>query len=112
MARQKGIGKALDGKPSGFFMWEIKPVHPERWDFQFDREEHFAKVGLPGGDYETPWANPPIGLRGRMRDPEGVPVGVTLTPLGTSLLRRTSFPDRSQPVAGPQEEWIIEKKQK
>ncbi len=99
--------ETLDGKPSGFFMWEITPEHSERWNYKFDPKEKFAKVDLPGGNRDTPWANPPIGLRGRMRDANGALMDVTLTPLGASVLRRTSFPDCTQPVVGPQEEWII-----
>ena len=99
--------EALDGQPSGFFMWDTKPVHPEHWDYQFDPKERFAKVDLPDGSHDTPYANPPIGLRGRMIGLNGAKVEVTLTPLGASLLRRTSFPDYSKPVVGPQEEWII-----
>ena len=102
--------ETLDGKPSGFFMWAIKPTHHERWDFKFDPKEVFAKVDLPDGNSATPWANPPIGLRGRMRDGAGAPVEVTLTPLGSSLLRRTSFPNCTQPVTGPQTEWIVTEK--
>lgn len=97
----------LDGKPSGFFSWEVKPEHPERWDYKFDPKESFRKVALPGGNDDAPYAQPPIGLRGRMIDRHGAKVEVTLTPLGASLLRRTSFPDVSKPIAGPQEEWIV-----
>ena len=42
-----------------------------------------------------------------MLDAHGEKVEVTLTPLGSSQLRRTSFPDCTQPVVDPQEEWIV-----
>lgn len=102
--------EALDGHPSGFFMWEIKPTHPELWDYRFDPNETFQKVDLPGGNCDTPYANPPIGLKGKMVDSSGKKIEVTLTPLGCSRLRRTSFPDRWKPIVDPREEWIIREK--
>ncbi len=99
--------EALDGTPSGFSMWEVKPKHPERWDYRFDRSERFVHVDLPAGDADTPYAQPPVGLRGRMLDKDGNKVEVTLTPLGCSVLRRTSFPDSAQPTVGPREEWTV-----
>ena len=96
-------------KPSGFFAWSIKALHPERWDYRVDPLETFAKVDLPGGNYETPYANPPVGLRGTMIDKDGTRVEVTLTPLGSSRLRRMSFPDYSRPIVGPQQEFLRRK---
>jgi hypothetical protein len=83
---------ALDGKPSGFHMWEITPKDPSGWSYRLDEAAEFTLVQLDGGNEQTPWANPPIGLRGKLLDDAGNPVQVTLKPLGCSLLRRTSFP--------------------
>ncbi|MCF7816671.1 MAG: glycoside hydrolase family 127 protein [Kiritimatiellales bacterium] len=102
--------EAQEGDPSGCFMLEIRPVHPERWDYRFDPKETFAQADLPGGNGDTPYANPPVGLEGKMLDGGGSKVAVMLTPLGSSLLRRTAFPDCSKPVVDPQTEWIVRKK--
>jgi len=94
-------------KPSGFFAWSIKALHPERWDYRCDPMATFVKVDLHGGNYDTPFANPPIGLQGTMIDKDGKRVEVTLTPFGSSHLRRTSFPDYSRPIVGPQDESVV-----
>jgi len=94
-------------QPSGFFAWSIKAQHPERWDYRCDPMVTFAKVDLPGGNYDTPFANPPIGLQGEMIDKNGQRVKVALTPFGSSRLRRMSFPDYSRPIVGPQDEFLF-----
>lgn len=83
---------ALDGKPSGFHMWEIRPTDEGPWRYGLAPDATFILTALEGGDMKTPWAKPPIGLRGALRDAGGKPVEVTLKPLGSALLRRTSFP--------------------
>ena len=101
--------EAQEGNPSGCFLWEIKPVHPEFWDYRIDSQEPFVKVDLSGGSFDTPYADSPIGLKGKMVDGSGNKTDVVLTPEGSSLLRRTTFPDYSKPVVGPQNEWIKQK---
>ena len=83
---------ALDGQDSGFRMWEIRPTNEQAWKYRFDGNAPFEVTSLLGGDYDTPWANPPIGLKGTMRTAENMTVEVTFKPLGSTLLRRTSFP--------------------
>lgn len=83
---------ALDGKPSGFHMWEIRAADQAPWSYRLAPESIVALVPLKDGNVKTPWSNPPIGLRGTLRDADGKPVEVTLKPLGCALLRRTTFP--------------------
>ena len=92
--------------PSGMYMWAIKPLHPEFWNYKVDPMAVFAETKLPDGNYDTPFANPPVGLQGVMMDVNGKRVSVTLTPFGSSKLRRMSFPDYSRPVTGMQNELI------
>lgn len=92
--------------PSGMYLWAIKPLHPEFWDYKIDPMAAFVKVDMSDGSYDMPFANPPIGLRGAMIGNGGKHVEMTLIPLGASQLRRTSFPDYSLPVVGPQNELI------
>jgi DUF1680 family protein len=84
--------KALDGQDSGFGMWEIQPRNEDGWTYRLDEDAQFKLITLPEGNFQTPWAHPPIGLRGSMRTAEGKQTDVTLKPLGSTLLRRTSFP--------------------
>lgn len=88
---------ALDGQPSGFHMWEIRPAGAKPWDYRLKPDSVFELVPLESGDVLSPWANPPIGLRGVLLDGEDKPVEVTLKPLGSALLRRTSFPLAGNP---------------
>ena len=76
-----------------FWNYHIRRVGdaPE-WDYHLDPDRSFQLVSLPNGDSLRPFAAPPIGLKGAMRDPTGKPVDVTLVPMGTTVLRRTSFP--------------------
>lgn len=83
---------ALDGKPSGFHMWEIRPADERPWGYRLAEDSVFLLESLQDGNMRTPWANPPIGLRGSLRDADSKPVEVILKPLGCALLRRTSFP--------------------
>lgn len=93
---------ALDGKPSGFHMWEIRPADESPWHYRLAPDATFALTPLDGGSMKTPWAQPPIGLRGTLCDAGGKPVGVTLKPMGCALLRRTTFPMMS-PAGKPVE---------
>ncbi|AKJ64210.1 beta-L-arabinofuranosidase domain-containing protein [Kiritimatiella glycovorans] len=80
------------GDPSGYFEYAIRPESDEGWRYRIDKEAEFKRVELPDGDAERPWAHPPIGLKGTLLDAEGVRREVTLKPLGSTILRRTTFP--------------------
>jgi N-sulfoglucosamine sulfohydrolase len=83
---------ALDGKLSGFHRWEIRPVDETPLRYHFAKQASFSMETLPGGDRNQPWANPPVGLKGQLLNERGQAIPVTLKPLGSSLLRKTTFP--------------------
>jgi uncharacterized sulfatase len=82
---------ALGGSPSGFKMWEIVPTDQDGWSYLLDEKSDFSVVKLPEGDPEIPWAHPTVGLKGTLLNLDKESVEVTLQPLGSTLLRRTSF---------------------
>jgi len=51
----------------------------------------FQPVPLPDGNMLDPWTYPPTGLAGSLIATDGSRVGVTLRPLGSTLLRVTGF---------------------
>ena len=96
---------ALDNNPSGFFLWEITPKDTSRWQYKYDMDEPFEQIELEDGNRETPFANPPIGLKGKMIAADGQSkTEVILTPLGSSVLRRTGFPLFNFPAPAVNEE--------
>jgi len=83
---------ALDGRKSGFHMWEIRPTSEDAWHFHLRRASQFTLVQPSDGDPQLPWAHPTVGLKGTLLNAQKRPVSVVLKPLGCALLRRTTFP--------------------
>jgi hypothetical protein len=82
----------------GFCDTDYLPVGGSRWDYTLQLE----KDGAPGkfvlpvsrpvqkGDYE--WERPPLTLHATMLNQAAQPEIVQLVPLGSTILRRTTFP--------------------
>lgn len=81
-----------EGKKTGFFDFAVKAADPSPWKTLDDPGSRFAKIDLPDGDPLNPWAQPTVALEGTLKSFEGQPVEVRLLPLGSTLLRRTTFP--------------------
>jgi len=85
----------LKGVDSGFKEYNVTPIDETGWNYRVDKAAAFQPVPLKDGDPLKPWEKPLFGLRGEMIDPAGKPVGVTLVPEGTTILRRVTFPPSS-----------------
>jgi hypothetical protein len=88
------------GAPTGFNDWTVKPVSTEGWDYILDPDAVFTKVDL-SGDLLSPWAKPTVGLKGTLLNSRNEKMEVVLHPLGSTRLRRTTFPLTAE-VAAPQ----------
>ena len=82
----------LGDEPSGFYRYGVTTSDLTGWDYRIDPDARFDPVRLGSPDSDHPWARPPAGLRGKMLDAEGQAVEVILVPVGTTLLRRVTFP--------------------
>jgi len=79
------------GEKTGFYDWSLSAESDKGWDFLLDPTAVFHLVNLPG-DPLNPWAKPVIGLKGTLLNRHNKKEHVTLVPLGSTLLRRTTFP--------------------
>lgn len=82
---------AAVGTTSGFCEYLIRPLSTTGWDYLTGVDTSFELVEIEG-DCQHPWVKPPIALEGRLYDRSWNPVDVRLLPMGTSMLRRTTFP--------------------
>ena len=88
-----------DGKPtksvinpeSGFHLYEIFATDSVGWDYKLCTKAKFSPV-FKGGDVLHPFADSPVTLKGKLLDESGKPVNVKLVPIGSTVLRRTTFP--------------------
>jgi hypothetical protein len=76
---------------SGFHLYEITASEPTGWDYRMPPEPAFTLVS-GSGDPLHPYANSPTHLHGHLLDASGNRVEVRLAPLGSTILRRTTFP--------------------
>jgi len=77
---------------TGFKNYAVHTVDNTGWDYSIDPEIPFEIERIPGGDLMHPWQNPPLRLKGKLIDSRGEPVPVSLVPLGSTVLRRVTFP--------------------
>lgn len=84
----------ISGVKSGFNEYLITPrVQNDYWNLTIDKEESFQLVTFEDTNKLNPWAEPSVGLHGKMIDENGFKKEVTLLPHGSSLLRRLTFPE-------------------
>jgi DUF1680 family protein len=79
------------GQKTGFYDWEVTPQSEKGWDFLLDPASKFSPVFLNGNSLE-PWGKPMLVLKGSLLTRGGETAEVTLMPLGSTTLRRTTFP--------------------
>ena len=77
---------------SGFFVYHTKPLKKEGWDYRLDPKAQFKLVKNSKFDALNPWEFPAFSLAGKLVDKEGKKVPVKLQPIGSTVLRRVSFP--------------------
>lgn len=82
---------ANEGVSSGFFEYLVSPIESEGWNYLAGVDSAFKLVRTTG-DKVFPWVKPPVSLVGNLYDRKGKQVDVQLVPLGSSALRRTTFP--------------------
>ncbi|WP_269522582.1 beta-L-arabinofuranosidase domain-containing protein [Coraliomargarita parva] len=82
------------GEPGGLFEYAVAVEDQSTWGSRIDPAEKFVPVSLPG-DFDHPWNEPVIGLKGKLIDAEGKPFPVTLVPEGAAISRRVTFLDTS-----------------
>ena len=79
------------GEKTGFYDWFMKPVSEQGWDYLIDPAAQFKLKKLPG-DPSSPWKDPLVELKGTLLNSQNEKIQVALVPLGSTLLRRTTFP--------------------
>ena len=91
---------AAAGLTSGFPEYLMHGHDEPGWQYLTHTDDVFRIVRLEG-DARFPWVTPPVGLEGPLRRPDGGLVGVRLLPMGSSPLRRVTFPVHPSVPADP-----------
>lgn len=81
-----------NGEKTGFFDFVVNSSDPSRWATLDDPDATFVQTDLPDGDPLHPWSKPTVALDGALKTLKGEPLTARLLPLGSTLLRRTTFP--------------------
>lgn len=85
--------KSGEGR-SGFYEYTITPkVEEDFWNLSLRSDNQFEVVEVEGQDRLNPWGAPPVQLRGKLIDANGVEKEAVLKPHGSSVLRRLTFPE-------------------
>jgi hypothetical protein len=87
----------------GFADYEFTPTGENLWNLhlvpaQLNSESPFIHEYTSNSDYLYPWDGTPSLLNGRLYDQQGDRLEVNLVPMGTTILRRLTFPVKSTPV--------------
>ncbi len=80
-----------NGEKTAFHDFFVRPADPAPWATMDHPAAAFKRVDLDG-DRLDPWARPPVGLKGLLKKMDGTPFEASLVPLGSTILRRTTFP--------------------
>lgn len=83
--------KSVINPESGFHLYEIFATDSVGWDYKLPASAKFIPV-FKGGDVLHPFADSPLYLKGQLLDASGSSVNVELVPIGSTILRRTTFP--------------------
>ncbi|WP_294083330.1 beta-L-arabinofuranosidase domain-containing protein [Proteiniphilum sp. UBA5384] len=86
---------------SGFYEYLVAPSGPsDGWSYLAGTDSMF-KLVRTDGDSKYPWTKPPVALEGNLYDRSGNRINVKLVPIGSSPLRRTTFPFHESTSADP-----------
>lgn len=80
------------GLKSGFYDYSISPVDTSGWYYKTESGAAFDVNFSNGAKMNDPWSSPSVYLSGNLLTPENQVVDVKLVPLGSTILRRTTFP--------------------
>ncbi|MCK4920438.1 MAG: glycoside hydrolase family 127 protein [Bacteroidales bacterium] len=80
------------GLKSGFYDYSISPLDTSGWYYQAGKLAPFEVNMKDSATTDNPWSSPSVYLEGALMTPENQPVNVRLVPLGSTILRRTTFP--------------------
>lgn len=80
------------GLKSGFYDYSISPLDTSGWYYLADKLAPFEVHQKEGVTNEDPWNSHSVYLKGSLLTPDKHPVNVSLVPLGSTILRRTTFP--------------------
>ena len=83
---------ATSGASSGFYEYSISPVDTTGWSYLAKKGEKFQLHFTDNELSEYPWNSPAVYLKGNLYTAKKEPVEVKLVPLGSTILRRTTFP--------------------
>lgn len=81
----------------GFADYQFTPENDEMWNLYLDKNRIGENFGFrfeynTAYDKQYPWDRPPVQLKGVLMDREGSEVNVNLVPMGSTVLRRLTFP--------------------
>ena len=90
--------KAIKHYPvPGFADYEVTPTRDDLWDLHLEPRQ--LKHGAPFAfqndapcSRQYPWDGSPFYVKGNLHDSDGHSINVTLVPMGTTMLRRLTFP--------------------
>jgi len=95
--------KIKDYALKGFADYEYTPTGDDLWNLHLDPDQlkngsAFIHEYTGTSDSLYPWDGTPSRLKGRLYDQQGDMKVVNLVPMGTTILRRLTFPLKSSPV--------------
>jgi hypothetical protein len=80
-----------DGVKTEWYDLFVRPMDDAPWATLDHPDASFVRIALDG-DTQHPWARPTVGLKGTLLKMDGTPFEANLVPMGSTSLRRTTFP--------------------
>jgi hypothetical protein len=91
---------AESGMHSGFYEYRVQPLESSGWDYLTKPDSAFTLIHI-SGDRRHSWVAPSVAVEGLLMDRLGNDCPVRLVPLGSTILRRTTFPFSKYVPADP-----------
>lgn len=89
------IDTVKEHQNSGYYRYKVRPVDSGAWKYKIHKDDKFTYRQKKDHPLDNPWENPPVSLRGKLRNKKNKKEDVNLVPLGTTIFRRVTFSETS-----------------
>lgn len=76
------------------YRFDVKTLDKTGWDYAIDTSAMFSLETNENADFNKPWFEIPVSLKGSLIDRDGNNQLVKLVPEGCTILRRVTFPHK------------------